>query len=187
MGSRAALICFTFIPEISFTQTAPLTVTAKAILNTATELAWDFGDGTPTLASAEGTHVYTKPGRYDIRMRCVANDVLSDYRLSVVVSRNHKLGDPLIVYPSILFDINTKTITGTAVGAVPETSRILSERRQGNCRRQQRKLHAETGLLYPGLCGCAKTEFQGLRYPALSPWGSGSSAARSQRHYQSHF
>ena len=40
---------------------------------------------------------YAKPGRYVLKLRCVQNDALSEFRISVVVSRDQKLGDPLIV------------------------------------------------------------------------------------------
>ena len=143
-GVASGVTVFTAIPETSVTQTAPLTVAVRATLNTATELAWDFGDGTPILRTvrggtppiigpAEGTHVYAKPGRYVLRLRCVQNDSLSEFRISVAVSRNHKLGDPLIVHlPRFTFDttaqtliITTGTLTITTGGAVQEAGRIL--------------------------------------------------------------
>ncbi|MGH7463195.1 MAG: PKD domain-containing protein, partial [Longimicrobiales bacterium] len=128
---------FTSIPETSVTQTAPLTVAVRARLNTATELAWDFGDGTPilrtvrggtppTMAPAEGTHVYAKPGRYVLKLRCVRNDSLSECRISVVVSRDQKLGDPLIIFlPRVTFDATSKAITITTGGAVQQAGRML--------------------------------------------------------------
>jgi hypothetical protein len=143
-GVASGVTVFTAIPEISVTQTAPLTVSVRATLNTATELAWDFGDGTPILRAvrggtppritpAEGTHVYAKLGRYMIKLRCVQNDSLSEFRISVVVSRDQKLGDPLIVHlPQSTFDttaqtlITTGTLTITTGGTVQEAGRMLS-------------------------------------------------------------
>ena len=135
-GTASGVTLRTFIPETSVTQTAPLTVTVKAAMNTATELAWDFGDGTPILrtirsgttpiAPAEGAHTYPKPGRYVITLRCVRDDSLSEFRIGIVVSGNQKLGDPFIVYlPRVTFDPTAKTITITAGGAVQQAGRML--------------------------------------------------------------
>ena len=134
-GVASGATVLTAIPETSVTQTAPLTVAVRARLDAATELAWDFGDGTPVLRTvrsgttpivpAEGTHVYAKPGRYVMKLRCIQNDSLSEFRVSVVVSRNQKLGDPLIIWPRIAFDSAAKTITITTGGAVQEAGRML--------------------------------------------------------------
>jgi hypothetical protein len=124
------------IPETSVTQTAPLTVAVRAALDTASELAWDFGDGTPILrtvrsgttplAPAEGTHTYARPGRYLLKLRCVQNEVLAEFRISVVVSRSQKLGDPLIVTPhQVAFNTTTKAITFSAGGSVQQAGRML--------------------------------------------------------------
>jgi hypothetical protein len=134
-GVASGTSLFTLIPEPLVTQTAPLTVAVKARSDAATELSWDFGDGTPILrtvrsgttpiAPAEGTHVYARPGRYVLKLRCVQNDSLSEFRISVVVSRNQKLGDPLIIWPRIAFDATTKTVTITTGGAVSQAGRML--------------------------------------------------------------
>jgi peptidoglycan hydrolase-like protein with peptidoglycan-binding domain len=135
-GASGAVTLFTAIPETLVTQTAPMTLTVRAAMNGATELAWDFGDGTPILRSvrsgtapiapAEGTHTYANPGRYVIKLRCVQNSSLSEFRVSLSVSRNHKLGDPLIVSPShFTFDPATKAITITTGGAVQQAGRLL--------------------------------------------------------------
>jgi len=126
----------TSVPEASVTQTAPLTVAVRAAMNTATELSWDFGDGTPILRSvrngtqviapAEGTHTYAKPGRYLMKLRCVRDDRLTESRISIVVSRNQKLGDPLIIYlPRFTFDATSKTISITTGGAVQQAGRMV--------------------------------------------------------------
>jgi hypothetical protein len=135
-GVASGVTVFTAIPETSVTQTAPLTVAVRARLDAATEQVWDFGDGTPilrtvrsgtppTIAPAEGTHTYARPGRYVLKLRCVQNDSLSEFRISVVVSRNQKLGDPLIVWPRVTFDTTAKTITATTGGAVQQAGRML--------------------------------------------------------------
>lgn len=135
-GVASGITLFNHVPEISVTQSAPLTVSVNAALNSATELAWDFGDGTPILrttrsgttpiAPAEGTHVYAKPGRYVIKLRCVQDDSLSDFRFSIAVSRTLKLGDPLIVRPhQFNFDPAAKTLTITTGGAVQQAGRLL--------------------------------------------------------------
>jgi hypothetical protein len=124
------------VPEISVTQTAPMTVAVRVAMNTATELSWDFGDGTPGLrtvrdgtqpiAPAEGVHTYAKPGRYVMKLRCVRNDSMSEFSISIVVSRNQKLGDPLIVYvPSVTFDATSKTISIRTGGAVQQAGRMI--------------------------------------------------------------
>jgi hypothetical protein len=134
-GVASGVSFFTLIPETTVTQTAPLTVAVRARSDAATELAWDFGDGTPILRSvrsgttpiapAEGTHVYAKPGRYMMKLRCVQNDSLSEFRISVVVSRNQKLGEPLIICPRIGFDTTAKTVTVITTGAVSQAGRML--------------------------------------------------------------
>jgi hypothetical protein len=134
-GVASGASLFTLLPETTVTQTAPLTVAVRARTDAATELAWDFGDGTPILrtvrsgttpiAPAEGTHVYAKPGHYLMKLLCVQNDSLSEFRISVVVSRNQKLGDPLIIWPRIAFDTTAKTINITTGGAVQQAGRML--------------------------------------------------------------
>jgi hypothetical protein len=124
-GVASGVTVFTHLPETSVTQTAPLTLAVKARLDGATELAWDFGDGTPILRAAEGAHLYAKPGRYVLKLRCVRNDSLSEFRMSVLVSRKQKLGDPLIIWPRVGFDTPTKTIKITTGGAVQQAGRML--------------------------------------------------------------
>jgi len=132
-GVASGVTLFTLIPQASVTQTAPLTVAVRAALDAATELAWDFGDGTPilratppTINPAEGTHTYAKPGRYVIKLRCVQNDSLSEFRIGVVVSRNQKLGDPLIIHMNrVTFDTTAKTVTFITGGAVQQAGRML--------------------------------------------------------------
>jgi Tc toxin complex TcA C-terminal TcB-binding domain/PKD domain len=124
-GIASGVTVFTQLPETSVNQSAPLTLAVKARLDGATELAWDFGDGTPILRAAEGAHLYAKPGRYVLKLRCVRNDSLSEFRMSVLVSRNQKLGDPLIIWPRVSFDTPTKTIKITTGGAVQQAGRML--------------------------------------------------------------
>src|SRR5262249_33975338 len=112
------------------------TVSVRAALNTASELAWDFGDGTPILRTvrsgttpippAQGVHTYAKPGRYVLTLRCVHNRTLSEFRISFVVSRDQKLGDPLVVYLTrFIFDPTARTLTITPGGAVNHASRMF--------------------------------------------------------------
>jgi hypothetical protein len=135
-GTASGVTVFTPVPEIAVTQTAPLTVQVRAALTGASELSWDFGDGTPvlrttrgsaaTLPPAEGTHTYVKPGRYVLTLRCVQGDSLSEFRTSVVVSRRRTLGDPLIVFlPAFTFDDAQGALTISAGGAVQDASRML--------------------------------------------------------------
>ena len=60
-----------------------------------------------------------------VKLRCVQNDSLSEFRISVAVSRNQKLGDPLIVWPRIAFDTTAKTIKIITDGAVQQAGRML--------------------------------------------------------------
>jgi hypothetical protein len=135
-GTASGVTVFTSVPEIGVTQTAPLTVQVRAVLNSASELSWDFGDGTPvlhtvrgntaTIPPAEGTHTYAKPGRYVLTLRCVKDESLSEFRISVVVSRTQKLGDPLIVFlPRFTFDQANRSLTVSAGGAIQDASRLL--------------------------------------------------------------
>ena len=128
-GVASGVTLFTFIPEIRVNQTAPLTVAVRARLDNAKELAWDFGDGKPilrTISPAEATHVYERPGRYVIKLRCDHRNSLSEFRTSVVVSRNQKLGDPLIIWPRFdAFDTTTKKITVKTGGDVQQAGRML--------------------------------------------------------------
>lgn len=135
-GVASGVTVFTEMPEIKANQTAPLTVAVRAALNAASEIAWDFGDGTPILRSvrsggtpitpAEGVHTYAKPGRYVMKLRCVQNNALSEFRISVVVARNQKLGDPLVIFlPSIKFDTPTKSVIIKTGGAFEQAGRIL--------------------------------------------------------------
>ena len=135
-GKASGVTVFTPVPEIGVTQTAPLTVQVRAVLHGASELTWDFGDGTPVLrtvrgsapaiAPAEGSHTYAKPGRYVVTLRCVRDESLSEFRIGVVVSRSQRLGDPLIVFlPSFTFDPTNRSLTVSAGGAVQDASRLL--------------------------------------------------------------
>ena len=185
----------TKVPAISVTQTAPMTVAVNAAMDGATELSWDFGDGTPILPSAlngtaapvgtpdeaptspdtqllsraqsiadgeavgglpsqnvgvlnaSGVHTYAKPGRYVIKLRCVHGDCMSEFRISIVVSRNQKLGDPLIILiPGITFNATSKRISITTGGAVQQAGRMVwrvgDESAEGN---------SPTFALKPGL------------------------------------
>jgi Tc toxin complex TcA C-terminal TcB-binding domain/PKD domain len=135
-GTASGVTVFTPVPEIAVTQTAPLTVQVRATLSGASELAWDFGDGTPvlrttrgssgTIPPAEATHTYAKPGRYVLTLRSVQDEALSEIRVAIVVSRSQKLGDPLIVFiPRFTFDTTKRSLTAAAAGAVQEASRLL--------------------------------------------------------------
>ena len=135
-GGASGVTVFTAVPETAVTQSAPLTVEVRAALNGASELAWDFGDGTPVLRTtregtenirpAAGTHTYAKPGKYILTLRCVQNESLSEFRTSVMVSRHQKLGDPLIVFlPTFTFDTTKKSLTVAAGGALQHASRMV--------------------------------------------------------------
>jgi hypothetical protein len=61
-----------------------------------------------------------------MKLRCVQNDALSEFRISIVVSRTQKLGDPLIILlPRVTFNTTAKTLTINAGGAVQQAGRML--------------------------------------------------------------
>ena len=134
-GVPASLTVFSAVPETLVTQIAPLTVSVRAAMNGATELAWDFGDGTPILRSvrsgtaplppAEGTHTYARPGRYVLTLRCVQNDALAEFHVAIAVSRSQKLGDPLIIWLRFALDPATKALALGTGGAVQQAGRML--------------------------------------------------------------
>jgi hypothetical protein len=135
-GAPSGVTVFTPVPEISVVQTEPLTVRVRAALTSASQLTWDFGDGTPAVRTArasngiippaEATHKYGKPGRYVMTLRSVQDGSLSELRIAVVVSRTRKLGDPLIVFlPRFSFDTTARTLTIAAAGGLQETSLML--------------------------------------------------------------
>jgi hypothetical protein len=135
-GRASGVTVFTPVPEIAVTQTAPMTVQVRAVLNSASSLRWDFGDGTPvlrttrggtaTIPPAEATHTFAKPGRHVLTLRCVQDEALSEFRIAIVVSRSRKLGDPLIVFlPRFTFDTTQRSLTVTAGGDIQKASRML--------------------------------------------------------------
>ena len=109
-GTVNGVTLFTIIPTCTITQPAPMTVQVSATMEDASELAWDFGDGSPILPGlptgtppidpGAGSHTYTKPGQYVLKLRCVRGETLSEFRFSVVVSRDKKLGEPLFINPT---------------------------------------------------------------------------------------
>ena len=68
-GMASGVTVFTPVPEIAVTQTAPLTVQVRAALNSASELAWDFGDGTPALRTTRGGTGTMPPAEGDSHLR----------------------------------------------------------------------------------------------------------------------
>ena len=127
----------TNIPTCVITQPAPMTVQVSATMGQPlpSELTWDFGDGSPVLGGtvsgtppqmqATGSHVYKKPGRYTLKVRCVRGEILSDFRFSVGVSRTNRLGEPLFVTLNRVTLTPEKLIKFEAGGMVQQASRIL--------------------------------------------------------------
>jgi hypothetical protein len=134
-GTVNGVTLFTNIPACTITQTAPMTVQVSATMDAPSELAWDFGDGSPILSGvpigtppkiqAAGSHAYTKPGRYVIKLRCTRGETLSEFRFSVVVSRTKQLGEPLFINLNRVSVTPEKTLKFDAGGAVQQASRIL--------------------------------------------------------------
>jgi hypothetical protein len=81
--------------------------------------------GTPPKIEAAGSHVYTKPGRHVIKLRCARGETLSEFRFSVVVSRTRQLGEPLFINMNRISITPGKTIKFDAGGAVQQASRTL--------------------------------------------------------------
>ena len=135
-GVASGVTVFTVMPDVSITQASPMTIAVRAALDDATELSWDFGDGSPILGTvrsgsspivpAEGSHTFAKPGRYVIRLRSVQNESLCELRFAVRVSRRVVLGGPLIVtVPRFTFDTTAQTLTVSAGGALTDAARLL--------------------------------------------------------------
>jgi hypothetical protein len=61
-----------------------------------------------------------------IKLRCVQDGSLSEFRISIVVSRDRILGDPLVVsLPGVTFNTPDKTITITTGGAIQQAVRMF--------------------------------------------------------------
>jgi hypothetical protein len=71
-------------------------------------------------------HTYAKPGRYTLTLRCVQDGALAEFRVSVMVPRTQKLGDPLVIHAHrVAFDATTKAMTFSTGGAVQQAARML--------------------------------------------------------------
>ena len=78
-----------------------LTLNAQIGTPSPGNITWDFGDGTGIVESGAFPHTYAKPGRYEVKMRIVSAGHLVEYRVAVVVSRQHEVVPPLIVVPRL--------------------------------------------------------------------------------------
>jgi hypothetical protein len=67
----------------------------------ATQVTWDFGDEAPLATGAAVHHAYARPGRYEMSVRLVASNRLTEYRVALVVSLSQNVAGPLIVSPTI--------------------------------------------------------------------------------------
>ncbi|NVO86359.1 DUF7948 domain-containing protein [Hymenobacter terrestris] len=77
-------VCERF-PE--FTGLAPLTLTMKPVLTGGT-YEWDFGDGSPRSTEENPVHIFTQPGRYNVRLVArYANCVVETSFAPVIVNR----------------------------------------------------------------------------------------------------
>jgi Tc toxin complex TcA C-terminal TcB-binding domain/PKD domain len=125
---ESGLEVHTPIPDsIKVEQTAPLSIIVSTTGSGMT-FTWDFGDGTAIVANSANSdvsHVYAKPGRFVITLRCVKDNALTEYRMSVVASRNHKLGNPLIVLPNTTIKMEGDKVKISGKATSDEASRKL--------------------------------------------------------------
>jgi hypothetical protein len=104
--STGSLEILSEIPQPRFTHGGaadPLSVTAQATLvDSGTEISWDFGDGSARQSGGSQPHRYAKPGRYTVTLRVVRNGRLSEFSADVVVSRSHtdRLRPPVTAFPT---------------------------------------------------------------------------------------
>lgn len=107
------------IPQVTFDLSAPLKLTARAVVPAGANVSWDFGDGAGLQSGPEIEHIYARPGSYEATLRLVRAGRLSEYKADVIVSRTSQLLPPLAVFPSLRRD------TG-ATGVPPGQVRVVA-------------------------------------------------------------
>jgi len=84
------------LPRISFSANG---LVLDATLNIPGATAtFDFGDGSGLVDSSTLPHTYARPGRYDVLVRIAAGGRLTEYRAAVVVSQQHAVSFPCVVF-----------------------------------------------------------------------------------------
>jgi hypothetical protein len=84
------------LPRISFSANG---LVLDATLNIPGATAtFDFGDGSGVADGSTLPHTYARPGRYDVVVRIAAGGRLTEYRAAVVVSQQHAVSSPCIVF-----------------------------------------------------------------------------------------
>ena len=109
------------LPLISFS-TNELTLAATLNTPVGSSVTFDFGDGTSLVGSTALPHTYAKPGRYDVLVRIAANGRLTEYRATVLVSRQHTIQPPCVAVP-----ILQTTLTGGKITLKPSIQPPLGE------------------------------------------------------------
>jgi len=97
------------LPRISLTTNG---LVLDATLNTplGSTVTFDFGDGTAVVDPGALPHTYGRPGRYDVLIRIVANERLTEYRAAVVVSLQHTVAPPCVAVPDLQTTVNAGKI-----------------------------------------------------------------------------
>jgi hypothetical protein len=100
IDAAANLTVLRVLPTITLT-TDGLTLDATVNMPAGAVVTVDFGDGTGLADASAFPHVYAKPGRYEALIRIAVNQRLTEYRVAVVVSRQHAVQPPCIAVPSL--------------------------------------------------------------------------------------
>ena len=113
------------LPQVTFNSTQ---LTLDVALNTpaGAVVSFDFGDGTGILDSSSLPHTYARPGRYEVLVRIAANGRLTEYRASVVVSRQHAVEAPCVALPVLQTSVAGGKITLTPSIQVPSGESLLA-------------------------------------------------------------
>lgn len=77
-------------------------------------VTFDFGDGTGLVDGGALPHTYARPGRYDVLIRIAKEGRLTEYRASLVVSRQFSVAVPCIAMPQL-----TATVSGDHLKVQP--------------------------------------------------------------------
>lgn len=104
------------LPPVSITSTG-LDLDASFDTPAGATITLDPGDGTGLVDPTALPHRYSKPGRYDVRIRIAFQGRLTEYRAAVVVSVQHTVASPVIARPVL-----TASVEAGGVRIVPTLS-----------------------------------------------------------------
>jgi hypothetical protein len=115
------------IPQVTFDLSAPLTLTARAVVPAGAKVSWDFGDGSGLQSGPTIEHAYARPGSYGATLRVVHAGRLSEYKADVIVSRTSQLLPPLAVFPSLRRDTGATDVPPGHVRVVASIAQPAGE------------------------------------------------------------